>query len=319
MLFRSSIAIGFMCLSQLAWSGEQATARQLLQSMTTALKTLNYEGTFVHIAGDNIEAMSIVHGSDKDGELERMMSLNGEARKVIRNHSLVTCIWPDSQSVVVSQSKARNPLPTLDAAIADNAVYQLALVDTDRVAGVETYVLEIQPKDEFRYGYRLWIDKQQHMLLRSVLFDQSNKPIEQVMFTSISYPSSIDNSLFNVKVAENQVSWREPKHVAPAEQPDRVQFENLPLGYEEISETYKPMPINDGPVSHVMVSDGMSSVSVYVEHVMAQDQDKSMLGQSSMGGMNAFSLSLPTGLVTAVGEVPMKAVKSIAQATRISQ
>ncbi len=210
-------------------------------------------------------------------------------------------------------------MPTLDAAIADKSVYELALIDSDRVAGVETYVLEIQPKDEFRYGYRLWIDKVHHMLLRSVLFDQSNKPVEQVMFTSISYPDTIDGELFNVKVAENQISWREPKHVAPAEQPNRVQFENLPMGYEEISESYKPMPINDGPVSHVMVSDGMSSVSVYVEHVMAEEQDKSMIGHSSMGAMNAFSLSLPTGFVTAVGEVPMKAVKSIAQATRISQ
>ena len=78
------------------------------------------------------------------------------------------------------------------------------------------------------------------------------------------------------------------------------------------------MPINDGPVSHVMLSDGMSSVSVYVEHVMEADQDKSLIGHSSMGAMNAFSLSLETGFVTAVGEVPMEAVKLIAEAARIN-
>ncbi len=317
MLIRSSLVLSLALVSPFAWCGELPTAEQLLEKMTTALKTLNYKGTFVHIAGDNVESMSIVHGSDNRGELEHMLSLNGEAREVIRTHSLVTCIWPDSQSVVVSQSKPRNPLPTLDAAIADNEVYQLALVDSDRVAGVDTHVLEIQPRDEYRYGYRLWVDKESSMLLRSMLFDQNNKAIEQVMFTSIAYPQKIDGSLFKTRVSENQVSWREPKAVVPAEQPDRVQFENLPIGYSKISEQYRPMPINDGPVSHVMLSDGMSSVSVYVEHVMKADQDKSLMGHSSMGAMNAFSLSLENGFVTAVGEVPMEAVKSIAEAARL--
>ncbi len=317
MLIRSSLIVCLALVSQLAWSGEQATAEQLLHKMTTALKTLNYKGTFVHIAGDNVESMSIVHGTDDQGELEHMLSLNGEAREVIRTHSLVTCIWPDSQAVVVSQSKPRNPLPTLDAAIASDDVYQLALVDTDRVAGVETYVLEIQPRDEYRYGYRLWVDKETNMLLRSMLFDQNNHAIEQVMFTSIMYPEKIEKSLFQTSFSENQVSWREPKPVALSEQPDRVQFENLPIGYKEISESYRPMPINDGPVSHVMLSDGMSSVSVYVEHVMEAEQDKSLMGHSSMGALNAFSLSLDDGFVTAVGEVPMEAVKSIAQAARL--
>ena len=190
MFIRSSIAISLVFFSQIAWCGELPTAEQLLQKMTTALKTLNYEGTFVHIAGDNVESMSIVHGTDNKGELEHMLSLNGEAREVIRTNSLVTCIWPDSQSVVVSKSKPRNPLPTLDAAVANNQLYQLALVDSDRVAGVETHILEIQPRDEYRYGYRLWIDKKSNMLLRSMMFDQNNQAIEQVMFTSISYPQT---------------------------------------------------------------------------------------------------------------------------------
>jgi len=317
MLIRSSIVLGLALVSPYAWCGEVPSAEQLLDKMTTALKTLNYKGTFVHIAGDNVESMSIVHGSDSKGELEHMLSLNGEAREVIRTHSLVTCIWPDSQSVVVSQSKPRNPLPTLDAAISNDEVYQLALIDSDRVAGVDTHVLEIQPRDQYRYGYRLWVDKETNMLLRSLLFDQNNQAIEQAMFTSIAYPQSIEGSLFKTNVSENKISWREPKAVDPEKQPNRVQFENLPAGYSKVSELYRPMPINDGPVSHVMLSDGMSSVSVYVEHVMEANQDKSLVGHSSMGAMNAFSLSLEKGFVTAVGEVPMEAVKLIAEAARL--
>jgi len=156
------------------------------------------------------------------------------------------------------------------------------------------------------------------MLLRSVLFDQDNHAIEQVMFTSIAYPKTIDASFFQAKISENHVSWTEPKEEAVVEQPNRVEFAGLPEGYSKVSESYNPMPINDGPVSHVMLSDGMSSVSVYVEHVPEPDQNKGLLGHSSMGAMNAFSLSLKDGFITAVGEVPMDAVKSIAQAARLN-
>jgi len=100
---------------------------------------------------------------------------------------------------------------------------------------------------------------------------------------------------------------------------NRVQFSALPVGYKEVSETFKPMPINDGPISHVMVSDGMASVSVYVEYVDQANQKEMVLGRSSMGGMNAFTLSLPNALVTAVGEVPPSTVETIANAVQFVQ
>ena len=77
------------------------------------------------------------------------------------------------------------------------------------------------------------------------------------------------------------------------------------------------MPIDDGPISHVMVSDGMASVSVYVEHVKAPEQDKSALGLSRMGAMNAYGLSLDNAFITVVGEVPASTVMAIAEAVQL--
>jgi len=168
----------------LAEAPPPADPMKLIQRMSTALQSLNYEGTFVHLQNGSIESMHILHSSDSKGELERMLSLNGEAREVIRNHARVTCIWPNSQSVVVSKSKPRNALPDIDPSLATNQRYQLRLAAPDRVAGVETHVVEIQPKDRYRYGYRFWIDQNTNMLLRSELLDSDQKPIEQVMFTS---------------------------------------------------------------------------------------------------------------------------------------
>ena len=297
----------------------------LIRQMSAALKTLNYEGTFIHLQGGSIESMQILHSSDAKGELERMVSLNGEAREVIRNHERVTCIWPQTASVVVSESKPRNALPDIDAALARNNRYELRVGQPDRVAGVQTHVVQVVPRDRLRYGYRFWIDIDTGMLLRFMLLDDRQQALEEVMFTAIDYPASIDPARFRVDVSEAQATWVEPLESGSADGKEaprvdpamRIRFADLPAGYEEVSQSYRSMPINDGPVSHVMLSDGMASVSVYVEHVDDAQQEKSALGLSSMGAMNAFGMSLPEGLVTVVGEVPTRTVRQIAEAVEL--
>jgi len=295
-----------------------ATPAELIQDMSNALKTLNYEGSFVHIQNDNVEAMSIAHSNHPDGELEYMLSLNGEAREVYRNHSLVTCIWPGTESVIISDSKSRKLLPAVDAALANTDIYTLSMGKPDRVAGIETHVVEVTPKDKHRYGYRFWIDKNTSMLLRSVLLDDADKIVEQFMFTNISYPETIPTERFDTPTDRIQAYKKQtaPKPIL-VEAKNRVDFEGLPAGYKEVSETYQPMPINDGPVTHVMLSDGMASVSVYVEYMDKASHDDMAMGVSSMGAMNAYMHSLDNALITVVGEVPSATVEVIAMSVRL--
>lgn len=293
---------------------------ELIRKMSSALTQLNYKGSFVHVRQGHVEAMSIVHSSDHRGELEYMLSLNGEAREVFRNRSLVTCIWPDSQSVIVSDSKSRKILPTIDASLASSKTYELSLAKQDRVAGRNAHVVNITPRDNMRYGYRFWIDQETKMLLRSMLLDKEDNAIEQVMFTDISYPESINPELFETPGAKiDAFNIQKPKAVALQSSKNRVDFESLPPGYEEVSETYQPMPINDGPISHVMLSDGMASVSVYVEYIAKANQDDSAVGVSSMGALNAYTHSTPDALITVVGEVPAETVTRIAMAVRLAK
>jgi len=339
-------------------AGDDAAA--LVAAMSQALRTLNYEGTFVHLQGSTVSSMHIVHANDGRGERERMTSLDGEAREVIRDHSLVTCIWPGSGAVVRSKSRPRRLLPNVDAALARNPSYVFALAGTDRVAGLATDVVEIRSRDGYRYGYRFWIDSATRMLLRSMLLD-GERTVEQVMFTSIAYPESIDLARFEVDVDEDHVRWVEPvgararagsvpdlelpglgsndgrdtfaeldalRTKAPEASAEngagdattasaRVRFETLPNGYRTLSANARKMGSGDAPLTHVMVSDGMASVSVYVDHLPAGEQDTSVAGFSSMGAMNAYGLSLDSGFVTVVGEVPADTVRAIAEAVRL--
>lgn len=258
---------------------------------------------------------------------------------MVRDHALVTCVWPASASVVVSPSKSRRALPEIDASLATNPNYEIELAGVDRVAGLATRVVRIRPVDALRYGYRFWIDADTHMLLRSMLVDEVGRVLEEVLFTSIEYGEGIDPARFVIERGPDRAA--QTSVIGPASSPlpstlpstpavgadalghgaaepgDRVDFVDLPPGYEEIGETYRARPPEGVPVSHVMISDGIASVSVYVEHQPPAEQDTSAAGASTIGGINAYGASVEGGFVTVVGEVPGATVRGIADAVRL--
>src|SRR5690606_17137208 len=63
--------------------------------------------------------------------------------------------------------------------------YDLTLGAVDRVADRSTQVLAISPRDELRYGYRLWLDQETAMPLRVQLIDGAGGVLEEIRFTEI--------------------------------------------------------------------------------------------------------------------------------------
>ena len=300
----------------------------LLDSMADAMESLNYSGEFIHVVGDTIESMRIVHASTERGEFERLTSLNGEAREVFRSDEVLTCIWPGSKSIIVGTSKARESIPRIDAHVLQSDYYNTEYRGYDRVASRDAHVIEIRPVDEFRYGYRFWIDVETSMLLRMLLLDSDDQSVEQLMFTSISYPDSIDLAIFDTDIAKTgfKVTTMDSSKkavatasgaslVTGAKEPI-VEIGELPGGYQKVSQIYDPMPIGKSPLSHITISDGMASVSVYVEHKGAVHQDSSR-GMSTMGAVNAFAMAVDNAFVTVVGEVPAAVVEAIGYSVQI--
>lgn len=303
-------------------AAQQTDAVALLTNMSGAMQRLNYEGTFIHTQNGHTDLMRILHANSEDGERERMTSLNGEAREVIRNNSLVTCIWPGSDDVIVNRSKPRQLIKPVDAALGNSELYSVTLHGEDRVAGIASQVINVMPVDEMRYGYRFWVDQETGMMLRSMVVDSNDKALEELMFTDIDYLDTVDPTRFEVEVDVNATQWVDntTKELKPiAANLDKVRFDGLPLGFAEQSESYRMMAVQkDNPVSHVLVSDGVAIVSVYVEYIERVEHDPATLGATSMGALSAYGLSLPSALVTVVGEAPRETVEVIARATRIN-
>ena len=177
-----------------------------LEKMNQSIHELTYTGTYVHINNDQIDTMQIVHRADEEGERERLLSLNGEAREILRDSEKVTCILPADQSVIIGHHKTASGLPALvpSDAVEYGRNYNIDLIGRDRVAGYPTVILSVVPKDRMRYGYRIWLEEDSGMVLRSDIMDSNARVIEQMMFTEISFQTPVTNEMLEPTVAHDQ-------------------------------------------------------------------------------------------------------------------
>lgn len=323
---RSNIAYFASILLALTFSSTAGAAGAVdwLGNMSQAMQNENYTGTYVYLYGDKLETLKIRHMRDEKGEKESLFSLNGEAREIIRDNTNVICIWPGSQSVTVSESRQRTPFSEwLDSDLQNIASwYTFSVLGEDRVADRASIVIAITPKDALRYGHRLWIDKENYLLLRSQMLDASGTPVEQMMFTQITLNDEMPAEQFIPSVSQKNYTWQQ-KMDTQAQEDFSVawEFENLPAGFHSVSEKIKPMVGNEHLTHHITLSDGLASVSVYVEQNNAaalKNGNNILLGESQMGAVSAFGRTVNQIHVTVVGEVPMGTATKIGRAVKLA-
>lgn len=290
-------------------------ARQLINEMSKAGRELNYDGTFVYRRGNRMDTMRLIHKYDDEGEHERMYALTGIAREVIRDDKSVTCIFPDNQKVMVEKSRPRKflttKLPEPIEKIAD--YYSFSITGKDRVAGRSTWMINITPNDDFRYGYQLWVDEDSKLLMKSEIKDGSGWPVEQILFTQLDIVKDIPAQLLKPAISGKDYTWYDR---ATTELP--VQSSNsvwtvmkMPAGFSMTDfEKQQASVANQMPVEHMIYSDGLAMVSVFIEKVNSKPEQ--MRGASRMGGVNAFATIANGYQITAVGEVPQKTVQLMA-------
>lgn len=313
----SVLLLGLVSLVAQVSADEATLVRNLLERMSHAVSSMDYEGVFVYQRGKQLETFHIVHRATKAGERERLVALNGAPREILRTGDVVTCVLAGDRSLVVDRRMTQSLFPALPTSQASSLkqYYQFNWLGTGRVADLEATVVGVEPKDAYRYGYRLWLEKDTGMLLKSALIGHDGEVIEQVMFTRINIGG-------NVSVASLRPDYIEPKlqvgPIPPLPQPEPVPeggFEwiaaQLPPGFRLKVHQWQRLNENVPPAEHLVFTDGLASVSVYVEHsdaVSAQAPE----GISRLGAVSAYIRELENHRITAVGEVPAITVKAIA-------
>jgi sigma-E factor negative regulatory protein RseB len=299
-------------------SGEDAAYRWL-ERMREAAATLNYEGVFVYRRDDHIETIRVIHRVTDSGEQQRLTSLNGAPREVLRDGKAVTCIRSDSRSVLVDETGGHGVMAAALRQADDRlwANYRLTLGGNERVAGRLTRELRIEPTDHFRYGFRLWLDEQSGLLLKSSLVNTEGDSVEEYMFTSIDLLASIPDSELQPEVAAQEFDRRttapsDDARAGSASTPDLPWSVGwLPAGFAKKGYAREALPGSAEPVDHLVYTDGLAAFSVYVER--ANPHHAPFEGISRMGAMAAFGRRLGDLHVTVLGEVPVITVERVGQ------
>jgi sigma-E factor negative regulatory protein RseB len=298
-----------------AFAQDKPDAMGWIQKMASAMAGLSYEGKFVYLHDGRLEAMSILHINDSMGRRERLVSLNGEAREILRDENNLTCVWPSSKQIVVDQSKQKSASPIWIPEDVErlSKFYDFSVAGEDRVADRPAVVISIMPKDQFRYGMRVWLDQDNALLLQSEVVDGEGRKVEQIMFTEMALLDDSEYRIFTTmpEVGEGYALIRSHSGTLSEDrQPADINWrmEAVPEGFW-LDEAFRKRMVDSGVFTQQMIyTDGMASVSVFIEPGDQQQLD----GESSMGAVNAFSHRYQDHSITAIGEVPAITVRNMA-------
>ena len=300
---------------------EPREVRALLDRMVHASRTLDYIGTFVYHNGSTIQPMKIIHRADPGGSRERLVTVSGAAREIIRDGQRVICIFSDLRAVIVAKRRPGRLYPSMkfepEIAIGSNITefYSLSRAGTERVADREAVVIDVQPKDRYRYGFRLAVDRRSGLLLKSELLDEGGTPLEQIVYTHLELPGSIPDEALKPRISDVGFTRYEPAVAAGSGSGSTARTREwtigwLPSGFRMTDESHDPIQSGRIPVHHRVYSDGLASLSIFMEQGI--DADDRLEGRSSIGAFNAFGRIVDGFQLGVVGEVPGLTVEKVA-------
>jgi sigma-E factor negative regulatory protein RseB len=291
-------------------------AREWLERMSRALANQNYDGRFVHMNGPRTEVMRIVHRVEKGKVGERLVSLDGSGREIIRNETEVVCYLPDKRTVLIEKRTDNRSLlsavPSYSKDLGEH--YSLEKVGkVERTMGRKTQVIVVRPRDQYRYGYKLVLDQETAMPLRSQMFDRDGRLVEQIVFSELNLRDRIPAEELEPSVsAENFRVLRQDQESPRLASTTSVGWDVLrpPAGFRMAAWRLQAIAGSNTPVLHLVYSDGLASVSVFIEPLNAAVER--MRGLTRVGAATVFSRELEGRQVTVLGEVPAATVQAIA-------
>ncbi|MCR4298461.1 MAG: MucB/RseB C-terminal domain-containing protein [Gallionella sp.] len=286
-----------------------------LKVVAFAAHQTDYSGVFVYQYDNRIETSRIIHVVEADGEHEKLESLDGPKRKIIRHHGQVWCYINHKMVQVDSQQvRIRFPafLPEQISTLSAN--YRAEQIGVARVAGYNAQVILFEPKDNLRYAHKIWADTGSGLLLKAAVLGDKNQIIEQYTFTQLQIGGNIDRSWIGATAPGDSLpaSQEVIKGGTPINSGWTV--DALPQGFKKTMEIQRPMRGRRTPVTQIVFSDGLSAISVFIEPDDGDEDNVS--GLSSRGAINLYHKVVAGQLFTVVGEVPARTVIQVLDSIR---
>jgi len=294
-----------------------------LTRMHEASRQRTYTGTLVVSAGSSMSASKIWHVCDGSQQVERIDSLTGAPRTTIRRNSEVITFVPESKTAVVEKRESLGLFPDMGRTPSNQIplFYSAREVGAQRVAGHLADMVEILPRDEWRFGYRIWSEQQSGLVVKIQTLGDQGVVLEQVAFTELQLdaPVSMDKLKQAMKDTRGyDVVKPALKKTTPEAQGWRLK-EAIP-GFQSMSchtrETGQALAPGQAPMQWVF-SDGLASVSLFVEPF--DEQRHRQERPAAVGATHSVGRRVGDHWVTAMGEVPVVTLKRFIQAIERTQ
>ena len=300
-------------------------ARAWIERIHAAAGQKNFQGTFVVSAGGSVTSSRIVHFCDGRNQFERIDSLDGQRRQVLRHNDIVQTLWPGSRVAVIETRRSMGEFPSLLQSSADRIVryYDARPLGRDRVAGHEANVLLLKPRDHFRFAYRLWSERDSGLLLRAEVLGAQGEVIEASAFSDLQIGVRYQPELVlgPMKRLDGYRVQRPAFESAELRQ-EGWQVRELPPGFKHVSsvrrsiEPATPPMSADAPapasVLQTIYSDGLTHVSVFIEPFNAALHRHELL--MAMGATQTLARRQGDWWLTVIGDVPVVTLRAFAGA-----
>jgi sigma-E factor negative regulatory protein RseB len=300
----------------------------VLEKTAYAARELNYQGIFDYQNGKQTRSVQVTHMNSNGQEMTRNVVLEnsaqtGQGREVYSQGNDIVIVRPHNQKMVIEKRRGQNlfpaMLPTDMGAI--KASYSARLGGLELVAGREAQIVELIPNDAFRYSYKIWADSEYGLLLKMTLLDSKNQTLEQIAFSQLSTLNSQDTNWFQPKIDVKKSYVMEDTTVVNHVNNHRVNSNwvvtNLPVGYVKVDHRALVVPGKTAPVDQMIFSDGIASVSLFIEPLTKGMRPK--MGHMLIGSTNICANVMDGYQITVVGEVPEATVMQIAKAVTLKK
>ncbi|MCP5245317.1 MAG: MucB/RseB C-terminal domain-containing protein [Burkholderiales bacterium] len=293
------------------------SAYEWLQKIAAAPRQFNFRGTFVYSADGHMETSQITHRVDRKGEHEKIEVLDGMARIVYRNNDEMKCYMPNSKKIYTEKRWFRKFFPDLLPQPSEKIkqYYSIVIDKQVRIAGYDTQVIKLLPKDNLRYGYKFWVHIDSGLLLKAAVIDRKNT-VEQFAFAQIEIGNEIEENLLDPELMQSSLDWKTINLSTIVLEDGELawQLSELPVGFKKIAEMRRNLDGKSMVVDHIVLTDELATVSVFVEPIKENSSSPIPGFYSSRGAINIYVRELNNNKITTVGEVPLNTIKLIGDA-----
>jgi sigma-E factor negative regulatory protein RseB len=304
-----ALAIGIACSAQAAPNDPL----DWLQRAVQASRSASYAGTFVHINGDRISTVRITHVNASGDETERVEPLDGPPHEIVRRNEEMFCYFPDAKTVRLDRRITARFFPSILRGTADTIAksYDVKLGKSERVLGYDCQWIRLDPRDGLRYPQRMCAEVNTGLVIRAKIFDDHRHVIEQYTFTDLRLGQQVARSdvksIFEARV-KRWTTDAQPRDEAKTVETGWI-VADAPKGFQKVTELKRTLPGRPQPVSQIVYTDGVASISVFVEPHAAPVRTTEAATEE--GTTTFFVRPMGDQVVTVLGEVPLATAQQV--------